>query len=205
MTTHHHCSLCISWHVRARCARLAPQRHRSSRGRCGIASWTGAISVPALATLALRTGGMRGESGWARVRASYAAAPAAHRGMRPPRGDASCSLFLWPIGGGRRRAEGTPLAGSGTGQAEKAKRRNSRLHVADGDESMLLHEREGDGVAGLHHGGRIAEPERHRLEEVVQHQAWRAGREGVCSPVFQRASRQTLGPHGLPSKLSCKE
>ena len=30
-------------------------------------------------------------------------------------------------------------------------------------------------------------------------QAWRAGREGVCSPVFQRASRQGSGLKDFPA------
>eukprot|EP00962_Isochrysis_galbana_P034806 scaffold11844_cov139-Isochrysis_galbana.AAC.1 len=35
-------------------------------------------------------------------------------------------------------------------------------------------------------------------------QAWGAGREGECSPVFQRPSRQSLGPQGLQASSAAK-
>eukprot|EP00962_Isochrysis_galbana_P027085 scaffold8475_cov124-Isochrysis_galbana.AAC.6 len=35
-------------------------------------------------------------------------------------------------------------------------------------------------------------------------QAWRAGREGVCSPVFQRASRQSSGLKDFPASSAAK-
>jgi len=35
-------------------------------------------------------------------------------------------------------------------------------------------------------------------------QAWRAGREGVCSPVFQRASRQSSGLKDFPASSAAR-
>eukprot|EP00962_Isochrysis_galbana_P007949 scaffold2166_cov149-Isochrysis_galbana.AAC.1 len=35
-------------------------------------------------------------------------------------------------------------------------------------------------------------------------QAWRAGREGVCSPVFQRASRQGSGLKDFPASSAAR-